>query len=102
MQWVIATLATSFSRNAVEAEGIKAVFHLGTIVGGVVMLILSRPSDGVRVPTMMPWLMAALMYTFFFSFSEVSAETLILTICTTSSTGNLFCVDTCQLSPEMS
>ena len=68
--WAYACVACC--RNAVEAEGVKAVFHLGSILGAVVLLILSRPTDGIRIPMRLPWVISVVMYCFYFSFTGVS------------------------------
>ena len=58
-------------RNAVALEGVKAMFHLGSIVGAVVLSILSRPTDGIRIPLQLPWLASVAIYCFCFSFTAV-------------------------------
>ena len=58
-------------RSAIEIEGVKALFHLGSVCGGVVLSILSRRTDGIRLPARLPWLVPVLTYCFFLSFTSV-------------------------------
>ena len=67
-------------RNAVETEGVKALFHLGSVLGAVVLSILSRPTDGIRIPMRLPWVISVVMYCFYFSFTAVSHAANVTTL----------------------
>ena len=50
----------------------KASFHLGSVFGAVVLLILSRPADGIRVPLRLPWAATVVMCCLYSCFTAVS------------------------------
>ena len=54
----------------------KALFHLGIVCGGVMVSILSRRTDGIRLPAQLPWLVPALIYCFFLQFTAVRSTVL--------------------------